>query len=350
MKNSSRRQFLKKTSIGMAAGIMAAGDLHGAATKSETKKLPGEVWIGTVSQERMETRNKKETIEIMISFLEEMKAFNPDIICLPEVFLRYGSAPVASYEETAETAPFPSLAPFRQYAKENRCYMICPIHIKENGRLYNAAVVLDRQGKIHGNYKKIHTTIGEMDKGIYPGPLDPPVFDLDFGRIGIQICYDVEWKDSWEALKKKNPDIIFWPSAFSGRTLIQSKAWECSAYLVSSTIKGASRICDLSGKVIAQTEFWNRSWVCAPINLEKAMIHTWPYVRHFPDIKEKYGRQVRIETFDEEEWTLLESLSSELRIKNVLDEFGILTYKEHLARAEKAQQKKREVVISVPKF
>jgi predicted amidohydrolase len=212
---------------------------------------------------------------------------------------------------------------------------------REDGKAYNAAVVIDRQGEILGNYKKIHPTVGEMEEGVFPGPVDPPVFDLDFGRIGIQICFDIEWKDGWEALKKKDPDIIFWPSAFPGRTLIQTKAWECSAYTVSSTIKGPARICDLSGKVIAQTEFWNRSWICAPVNLERILIHTWPYVKHFPAIKEKYGRDVSIETFDEEEWTLLESLSPDIKIRDVLDEFGILTLKEHIARAEKAQRKKR---------
>lgn len=325
----------------MAGGVIAAGNVHGAATNIEDRKLPREVWIGTVSQEQMEVRNREETIETVLGFLEDMKVYQPDIICLPEVFTRYGSTPVASYEDIAETMPFPSLTPFKQYAKESHCYLICPIHIRENGKAFNAAVVIDRQGKVLGNYKKTHTTISEMDKGIFPGPLDPPVFDLDFGRIGIQICYDIEWKDGWETLKKKNPDIIFWPSAFSGRTLIQTKAWECSAYTVSSTIKGPARICDLSGKVLAQTENWNRNWICAPINLEKTLIHLWPYVEHFPKIKAKYGRHIRIETFDEEEWTILESLSPDIKIRDVLDEFDILTLKEHIERANRAQNEKR---------
>ena len=64
-------------------------------------------------------------------------------------------------------------------------------------------------------------------------------------------------------------------------------------------------------------------------------------MKDFPDIKEKYGRDINIETFDEEEWTLLESLSPEIKIRDVLDEFGILSLKQHIARAEKAQNKKR---------
>jgi predicted amidohydrolase len=303
--------------------------------------LPREVWIGTVSQDRLVVESQQELMDTMLGFLEQMKVCQPDIICLPETFNHYGNFTGRSFGEIAEATPYPSLEPFLDFAAANHCYLICPINIMEDGKAYNAAVVVDRQGSIIGNYKKIHTTIGEMDQGVFPGPTDPPVFDLDFGRIGIQICFDVEWRDGWESLASQYPDIIFWPSAFPGRRLIQTKAWESSTVTVSSTIKGPSRICDLSGEVIAQTEFWNRNWICAPVNLEKVLLHTWPYVRHFPDIKEKYGRSIRIETFDEEEWTILESLSPELKVRDVMDEFDILSLREHIARADKAQRKKR---------
>ncbi len=341
MKNNSRRQFLKKSGAGVAGGLLATTHASGMMTRQKAEKLPREVWIGTVSQDRLEDMSREEMQETILGFLSEMKVFQPDIVCLPETFTFYGTSVTGSFGDNAEAMPYPSLVPFQQFAREGQCYLICPIIIRENGQAFNAAVLIDRRGEILGNYKKIHPTIGEMEQGVFPGPLDPPVFDLDFGRIGIQICFDIEWKDGWEALKKKDPDIIFWPSAFPGRTLIQTKAWECSAYTVSSTIKGPSRICDFSGKVIAQTEFWNRNWICAPVNLERILIHTWPYVKHFPAIREKYGRDVSIETFDEEEWTLLESLSPDIKIGEVLDEFGILTLKEHIARAEKVQQNNR---------
>jgi predicted amidohydrolase len=310
-----------------------------AAGRKDT--FPREVWIGTVSQERMEAESQQALMDTMLGFLEQMKACQPDIICLPETFTRYGNLSGKSFGESAESMPYPSLGPFREYAAANRCYLVCPIIIREDGKAFNAAVVIDRQGNYLGNYKKIHPTIGEMDEGIFPGPSDPPVFDLDFGRIGIQICFDIEWRDGWDSLAGKQPDVIFWPSAFPGRTLIQTKAWECSAHTVSSTIKGPARICDLAGKVIARTEYWNRNWICAPVNLEQVLLHTWPYVRHFPAIREKYGRSIRIETYDEEEWTILESLSAEVRIRDVMDEFGLLSLREHIRRAEKVQDAKR---------
>ena len=326
----------------MAGGIVASGHVKAGMMGRANEKLPREVWIGTVSQERLEVGSQEELMDAMLGFLEQMKVCRPDIICLPETFTKYGDFTGRSFGGSAETLPYASLEPFRQFAADQHCYLICPIIIRENdGNAYNAAVVVDRQGNILGNYKKIHPTIGEMEEGIFPGPSDPPVFDLDFGRIGIQICFDVEWRDGWESLAGKSPDIIFWPSAFPGRRLIQTRAWESSVHIVSSTIKGPSRICDLSGEVIAQTEYWNRNWICAPVNLEKVLLHTWPYVRYFPDIKEKYGRSIRIETFDEEEWTILESLSPDVQVRDVMKEFGILSLREHIARADQAQREKR---------
>jgi predicted amidohydrolase len=338
--NHKRRQLLTSLPLGMAGGILTAGSTGQPTPAARNPR--SEVWVGTVSQEGLHLGSKEEMIEVVMSYLEAMKAYRPDIICLPETFTSvYSAAGKPSFGESAEPAPYASLMPFIKYASENKCYLICPIIIEENKKAFNAAVLIDRQGKIIGDYKKAHTTEGEMDQGVFPGPIDPPVFDLDFGRIGIQICFDIQWRDGWDALGKKAPDIIFWPSAFSGRTLIQTKAWQCQAHTVSSTIKGPARICDISGEVLAQTEFWNRNWICAPINLEKALIHTWPFNSQFVHIKNKYGRKIKITTYDQEEWTVLESRDPEIKIKEVLAEFDIPTFADRLATADIAQNDKR---------
>ena len=90
-----------------------------------------------------------------------------------------------------ETVPGPTTKRLSRWAKEHKCYVICPILIRDNDRTYNAAIVIDRQGRIIGRYCKIRPTEGELNRGICPGPKDPPVFETDFGTIGIQICFDV---------------------------------------------------------------------------------------------------------------------------------------------------------------
>jgi beta-ureidopropionase len=110
--------------------------------------------------------------------------------------------------------------------------------------------------------------------------------------------------------------------------------------VASSTRKDTSKIVDVTGETVASTCRWNR-WVCAPVNLEKAVLHTWPFNARFDAIHAKYGRDVLITNYGEEEWTVLESRSPEVRIAEVLKEFDLETHADYIARAERMQQQRR---------
>jgi hypothetical protein len=197
-------------------------------------------------------------------------------------------------------------------------------------------VLLDRQGEVVGEYRKMHPTEGEMEKGVMPGPLDPPVFQTDFGVVGGQICFDIEWLDGWAALQKAGAEIVFWPSAFGGGQKLNMHANLNRYVVVSSTQKGVSKVCDISGETLAWTGLWDRT-LCIPVNLEKAFLHTWPYSQRFEDIRKKYGQAIRIVTFHDEEWTIIESREAEVKVADVLKEFEIRTYEEMIRDADAAR-------------
>jgi len=54
-------------------------------------------------------------------------------------------------------------------------------------------VLIDRQGKVAGEYRKMRPAESEMKMGVKPGQSNPPVFQTDFGKIGIQICFDIKY-------------------------------------------------------------------------------------------------------------------------------------------------------------
>ena len=273
--------------------------------------------------------------------MEEVVSYQPDIICLPEAFpfadLSTGRTPLS---EAAEVPIGEISGPFAEFARKHGCYVVCPIYTKENGRYYNAAVFIDKQGKLLGEYRKIHPTIGEIDNGITPGPVQPPVFKTDFGIVGAQICFDIEWYDGWQNLRKAGAEVVFWASAFAGGSAVNTKAWQNKYVVVSSTRKDTSKICDISGREIAGTGRWN-DWVCAPVNLEKAFLHTWPFCQRFQEVQAKYGRKIRIENFHEEEWTIIESRSPDVKVADVLREFDFQTYEEMIQAADERQKKAR---------
>ena len=336
LKSVSRRSFIEKTAI--TAGFLAlkAGNMFGKPDELQVSqtKLPREVWMATVSQQGMSAETPEKMVQSVFAILEKSIIYHPDIICLPEIFMyNYLTSKMDLRKEAALSAGL--LKEFMVFARTNHCYLICPVITHENGKIYNAAVVFDRQGNRMGEYRKMYLPDDEVSFGITPGPLHPPVFKADFGIFGIQICYDINWRQGWESLRQQGAEIVFWPSAFSGGQMINTKAWQ-NQYVVVSSTRERSKICDISGELVAQTGVRDNNLCCASVNLEKAFIHSWPYSLRFGEIKAKYGRRIRIINYDEEQWSVIESLSPDVRVKDILTEFEIRTFGQHISDSEKA--------------
>ena len=155
--------------------------------------------------------------------------------------------------------PGPTTDAVARRAREHGCYVICPIKTVRQGVYWNSAVVIDRTGEILGIYDKVHPVTTSSDYtvfegGIAPGPVDPPVFDLDFGRIGIQICFDAGFPETWQALADKGAQIVFWPSAYNGGFPLQVYAYLHHYYVISSVRTDKSRIIDPLGGILAETD------------------------------------------------------------------------------------------------
>ncbi|MEN8202341.1 MAG: carbon-nitrogen hydrolase family protein [Bacteroidota bacterium] len=333
----SRRDFIRKSALGIG-GVTSAGLGAKGAAPGEKGEQPGntprEVWIAALSQHEIVANGSGEMVSRMLGIMDEIVPLKPDIICLPELFpfSNIGKRPPLS--ESAEKPVGPVIAPFSDFAKKHGCYVICPTYTEENGKYYNAAVLLDRKGNPAGEYRKMFPTAGEMSRGISPGPAEPPVFETDFGKIGIQICFDSEWIDGWSRLQRAGAEIVFWPSAYSGGEKLNAFARLFNYYLVSSTRKDSSRILDMTGADMVTSGRWEPNWVCAPVNLEKVVIPSWPYYVHFKNIESRYGRNVRITTLHNEEISIIESLSTDLKVADILEEFEIKSRRIYLQEAE----------------
>ena len=347
MEQNSRRNFLKKSAltaglttignIGLAESIKS--DRHSDGVLNPAGKLPREVWIASFSQERLSAETPDDMVKRVIESLKGIEPFSPDVVCLPECF--YIANTKMDGKFTVEQRVSKSeevLNQFSDFSKKNNCYTICSVDTPAgNGMFHISSVVIDRQGKRIGAYHKIHPTEGEIKTGVMPGPLFQPVIQTDFGKIGVQICFDSLWDDGWEMYRNQGAEIIFFPSAFAAGQMINARAWKHKCVVVSSARKGTSKICDITGEELAKTGFWSPQLCWAPVNLEKVFLHLWPFVQHFPAIQKKYGRKVDIKVFHEEEWAVIESLSPDVFVKDILKEFNLKTNEEVIAEGEKAQ-------------
>ncbi len=96
------------------------------------------------------------------------------------------------YYQTAERVPDGDVCKIlSEKAKKFGMYVVAGILKKEGEHIFNTAVIFGRDGELVGQYDKTHLTFGELVDGISCGN-QYPVFELDFGKVAIHICYD-EW-------------------------------------------------------------------------------------------------------------------------------------------------------------
>lgn len=338
----SRRNFFGKVAVTAGAAALGIEDSQAGLPSQDpsSNKLPREVWINTISQMDLKVDTPDEMIATILDILKKGEIYQPDVVCLPEVFATANNRQTLKLSERLEFSS-KTVDVFSRYAQRNNCYVICPVYTGEKGKIYNAAVIIDRKGNRLGEYRKMHLTENEMRNGITPGPLLPPVFTTDFGIIGVQICYDLLWDDGWQALKEQGAEIVFFPAAYAGGQTVNAQAWRNQYVVVSSTRKHTAKICDISGEVVAQTGFWDNNLAYGAVNLEKAFLHTWPAVQKFDEIRMKYGRKIKITNYHEEEWSIIESLDPHIFVHDVLVEFGLRTREQQIRDAEALQKKMR---------
>ena len=136
-------------------------------------------------------------------------------------------------------------------SKKNQVYIICPIYRLSGQKRYNSAILLDRQGQVACVYDKVYPYWSEFDlePPVEPGK-DSPVFETDFGRIGMAICFDSNFPEVWKRMADQGAELILWPSAYSAGTTLQAHALNNHYYIVTSTLEGDCLVYDITGKEI----------------------------------------------------------------------------------------------------
>jgi predicted amidohydrolase len=150
---------------------------------------------------------------------------------------------------------------FGRLARKHKTYIVAPMDLAEDGAkgttYANAAVLFDRKGEVAGIYRKAHPValVGsdELERGITPGR-EFPVFDCDFGKLGIQICWDIQFDDGWAALAENGAEIVAWPSASPATAQPASRAGLNRYYVVSSTWREDATVFEPTGLIAAQVE------------------------------------------------------------------------------------------------
>ena len=160
-----------------------------------------------------------------MELVSEASQQGAEIVCLPELFTAPYFAQYANPDGIEKTdiplEPIPGDTSRRlsECARENGIILIAgSIYERAENGLFNSCMTFDQQGRMLGNYRKIHIPHDESffeQHYFTPGDLGFKVYETDKGRIGTLICYDQWFPEAARSLALMRADIIFYPTAIA---------------------------------------------------------------------------------------------------------------------------------------
>lgn len=258
------------------------------------------------------------TLEEMKGYIESCTQENQtDLILLPEFWP--GTSVIQDLEGEVITE-------MGQLAKKYHTYIICPISRKTTQiPKLNSAVLLDRQGEVAGVYDKHYPFWSEykIDPAPMPGS-EIPVFDTDFGRIGIAICFDANFPCVWEALGRQGAEIVFWPSTYSAGSQLQAHALNHHYYIVSATTAGDCSVYDITGRPLLYESDPEVNISQITLDLDRCLFHENFNLTPLEALLQEQGELVEVEQkLPRESWFVLRTRKEGVPIRQMARRYGL---------------------------
>jgi predicted amidohydrolase len=236
------------------------------------------VKVASVNHRPRGTKSIQENLQQFGKWIDEAGANKADIVCLPEGITVVGRG--SDYLGAAEPIPGPSTEFLGKLAAKHRCYIVAGIYERDGEIAYNTSILIGRDGKLAGKYRKVCLPSPEFNGGLAPGS-DYPVFDTDFGKVGMMICWDVSYPEVARELAARGAEMILMPIWGGNETLCKARAIENQIPLVISSYDLRSAIYDQAGEAKAQAKDASSCVVYAELNLAEPM--NWKWIGHWRD-------------------------------------------------------------------
>lgn len=330
-----RRSFL--TALGTAP-VMAA-----LQRPSSSSRPPRKVIVGTVMQSYWEphpgltTRLTQMTTNVESMQAESQRSYGRglDLAILPEVALTGETG--RDVADTAVPLEGEVRTTFAAVARKHHCYLVAPTYLKESGpgaRYSNAAILFGRSGEVIGAYRKVHLVVSEdgrsLEGGCSPGQ-DVPVFDCDFGKLGIQICYDMEFDYGWNQLASNGAELIAWPTQSPQTSQPAFRAMQNRCYIISSTWRHNASVFEPTGKIPAQV-LPPGSTLVHQLDLSYAILPWQRRLQKGEALRKKYGDRIGFRYYEDEDCGIFWSNDPQFSVAEMARSIGVLEAESMLER------------------
>ncbi len=162
-----------------------------------------------------------------------------DVALLPEIF--NGRTPFQ-----AEPLNGPTGTLLARKARQWGMYVCASFYERRGDLVYNTAPLYGRDGALVGTYEKNNPYDPEMDEGVTPGT-KLPVFTTDFGKVGIQICYDNWFPEVARVLGYSGAELILYPNEGYYPELMPARASDSGVWFAVSSQNQPAGVWDSGG-------------------------------------------------------------------------------------------------------
>jgi len=335
--------------------------------KSTSDQPPRKVIVGTVMQPfwgkhpGLQKRLDQLTVIVdrMQAQAEKQYGRGLDLAVLPEIALTGEGERVGEVADWSYPLEGAVQDAFSREARRYHSYIVVPTYLLEDRatkRCSNAAILFDRRGEVVGIYRKVHlvvdTNSGSMEHGCTPGKAEP-VFQCDFGKLGIQICYDMEFDDGWRELARQGAELVVWPTQSPQTSQPAARAKRNHYYIVSSTWRNNASIFEPTGKIVSQVK-WPVSEkkveagnLIAPddnvlvqeLDLSYAILPWSSTLQNGEALKRAFGDKVGYRYYEDEDCGMFWSNDPHMSIRHMLQSLGLHEEQDELRRVEEFYHK-----------
>jgi predicted amidohydrolase len=244
------------------------------------------VRVAAINLRPHDTHSAAESVARVVEVIQKSVPAGTDVILLPEGITVVGTG--KSYADVAESLPGPTTQRLANVARAKRAYIAAGIFERDGVAIYSTAVLIDRAGNLIGKYRKVYLPREEIEGGLTPGS-DYPVFRTDFGKVGLMICWDVQYADPARALALRGAQIILMPIWGGNQTLGKARAIENRVFLISSGYDYPTSILDPDGELLAIARDPGTT-AAATIDLNRRYVDPW-----LGDMRERFMKELRFD-------------------------------------------------------
>lgn len=218
------------------------------------------------AQINCEPANPEHNLNLMETFCQKAKEQGADFILFPELAdVGYAFDQLKAAASTWDGMPVERL---REMAQNFGLNIASGLTEKTDAGIFNALIVLNKQGETIASYRKIHLFVhGEIDESKrFIAGQETVTFELEGLTFGLAICYDLRFPELFRQLGLSGAEVVLLPTAWPFpreehfKALVIARAIENQTYMVSCNrvgqdhdvmFAGSSRIVAPNGHIVA---------------------------------------------------------------------------------------------------